>query len=412
MPLPVHRSGAGRERLDERTGSVSDSRGEWVALQHRPKPSRVKNADQDKMKTGIPVPEVITRSLVYFLSASFLLVIVLVMLGGLESPRAQPRDAAVSDASFPFVQRQAQSMATRVVVLLEETDRVDEDAGRVFKVFEDVDRTMSEWKDTSPLSQVNRQAGGDPVALAPSLLAVLERSILIAKQTSGAFDPTWAALWGLWDFRSASPEVPKDEEIQAAIVAVDYRKLRVDSSAGTAQLLERGMKAGLGGIAKGYALDRSAEELRRHGVANFVISAGGQVYASGLRAGHLWRVGIRDPRGSEGDFFAVLEVSDKSVSTSGDYERFFMKDGIRYHHILDPRTGRPARGLRSATVVSSDTTLADALSTALMILGPEEGLALATRWEGVEAVLVDARGAVLVTPGLEQTLIRVHSPHP
>ncbi len=336
----------------------------------------------------------------------------LVMVSGLESPRSQPRDVAVSGASIPFAQRQAQSMATRVVVLLEEGDRVDENAGRVFEIFEDVDRTMSEWKDTSPLSQVNRQAGEGPVVLAPSLLAVLERSILIAEQTNGAFDPTWAALWGLWNFRSASPELPKDKEIQAAIAAVDWRKLRVDSSDGTAQLLQRGMKVGLGGIVKGYALDRSAEELRSHGVANFVISTGGQVYASGLREGHPWRVGIRDPRGSEEDFFTLLEVSNKSVSTSGDYERFFMKDGVRYHHILDPRTGRPARGLRSATVVSSDATLADALSTALMVLGPEEGLALATRWDGVEAVLVDARGAVLVTPGLEQTLIRVHPPHP
>jgi FAD:protein FMN transferase len=344
--------------------------------------------------------------------ASSLALFMLVMLGGLKSPRSQPRDAADSDVPLPFVQRQAQSMATRVVVLLEAGDQVDKNAGRVFKVFEYIDRTMSEWKDTSPLSQVNQQAGEAPVALDPSLIAILGRSILIAERTSGAFDPTWAALWGLWDFRSASPKPPNDKKIEAAISAVDYRKLRVDSDAGTAQLLERDMIVGLGGIAKGYALDCSAEELRSHGIANFLISAGGQVYASGLHEGRPWRVGIRDPRGSEQDFFALLEVADKSVSTSGDYERFFVEDGIRYHHILDPRTGRPARGLRSATVVSSDATLADALSTALMVLGSEEGLALATRWEGVEAVLVDQRGAVLVTPGLEETLIRVHPPLP
>ena len=151
------------------------------------------------------------------------------------------------------------------------------------------------------------------------------------------------------------------------------------------------MKIGLGGIAKGYALDRAAELLRAHGVRDFLILGGGQVMAGGHKDGKPWRVGIRDPRGEPEDYFATLDVTDASTSTSGDYERYFVLDGVRYHHILDPRTGMPSKGLRSVTTVSPDATLADALSTAIMVLGAERGLALAESL-GVGAVLVDNAG--------------------
>ena len=171
------------------------------------------------------------------------------------------------------------------------------------------------------------------------------------------------------------------------------------------------MRIGVGGIAKGHALDLAVAELRRSGADSFTLTAGGQVYAAGTKEGRPWRIGVRDPRSAPEDFFAILEVSDLSVSTSGDYERFFEQDGVRYHHILDPRTGWPAKGLRSATVVSADAALADALSTAVMVLGKEEGLALIDRVPSAQALVVDHAGGVHRTRGLTGLTI-VHPPHP
>jgi len=297
-------------------------------------------------------------------------------------------------------------MTTRIDVRLP-AEQVAE-AATVFAVFQHVEETANEWKEGSPLAAVNLAAGGAPVAVPPDLMALLQRGVQEGQETEGAFDITWGALWGAWDFRADAPRVPTDAELAPRLAHIDYRKLVLDPAAGTAFLPDAGMVLGLGGIAKGWALDRAADTLHQDGVSDFILSAGGQVLLSGTKDGQPWRVGIRDPRGAADDFFASVAASDLSVSTSGDYERYFVLDGVRYHHILDPRTGRPARGLRSATVLCAQATRADALSTALMVLGPERGLALAERLPGVEAVLVDDQGKVLQTRGVQ--LDRAHDP--
>lgn len=313
-----------------------------------------------------------------------------------------------------FVSFDAEVMATTVRVTLpaggSAAVSAEQAAEVVFDAFRRVDAEMSEWKESSPLSEVNRRAGGEPVAVPPELLAVVRRGIEIGELTDGAFDVTWAALWGLWDFRADRPRVPPEDEIAARAARVDYRRIEVDEAAGTLRLPEPGMKIGLGGIAKGYALELAAGELRERGLESFLLVSGGQVYAAGARGERPWRVGVRDPRGGPEDLLARIEVSDESLSTSGDYERYFMEDGVRYHHILDPATGWPARGLRSATVVSADPVLADALSTGIFVLGPERGLALAERIEGVEAMLVDGAGELLVTTGIEGRLEPIEPP--
>ncbi|MHC5024569.1 MAG: FAD:protein FMN transferase [Planctomycetota bacterium] len=282
----------------------------------------------------------------------------------------------------------------------------------VFEIFRDVDAQMSEWKPTSPLAAVNSAAGREPVEVPPELLALVRRGLEISARTAGAFDVTWGALWGLWDFKAAEPRVPDAEAIRQRAALVDFRRVIVDETAGTIYLPEANMVIGLGGIAKGYALDRAAETLLERGVEDFLISAAGQVMLSGLKDGRPWRVGVRDPRGGPDEFFASIELTETSLSTSGDYERFFMIDGVRYHHILDPRTGWPARGLRSATVISSDATLADALSTALMVLGTERGLALVESLPDTEALLVDAESDVHLTSGLIGHVQMRHPPTP
>lgn len=296
---------------------------------------------------------------------------------------------------------QGEAMATRWVVTLPEGDGAAEAVDAVFAIFADVDARMSEWKDGSPLSNVNRNAGVTPVPVPSDLRALIARGVRIGALTDGAFDITWAALWGLWDFRAEPPVVPDRAEAERRAALVDYRRIEIDDEAGTVLLGEPGMKLGLGGIAKGWALDRAAAELRRRGYDRFLMSGGGQVTVGGQRPlGGPWRVGVRDPRAGADQPFAMLAVQDASVSTSGDYERFFISGGVRYHHILDPRTGFPARGLRSVTTVSTDGTLADAMSTAIFVLGQERGLAIAEQTDDLEAVLVDSSGRVSRTSGV------------
>ncbi|MBK7405713.1 MAG: FAD:protein FMN transferase [Phycisphaerales bacterium] len=301
-------------------------------------------------------------------------------------------------------------MATPILV---ETrpDQLDRAAEIVFGVFHDVDSRMSEWKDTSPLSAVNKAAGIGPVVVPADLRAVIQRGLQLGETTEGAFDITWAALWGLWDFKAEDPHPPDQTEIDARLTRIDYRRVRVDDAAGTVYLEQPGMLIGLGGIAKGAALDRAAAALREAGIEDFLLSAGGQVLGGGHRpGGDPWRIGVRDPRGPSDDYFATLTISDASISTSGDYERYFIWHGTRYHHILDPRTRWPCRGLRSVSVISADATLADGLSTGLMILGLDRGIALVESMPGVEALFVDDRGQLRTTSGLKRLLNVDHPP--
>lgn len=325
--------------------------------------------------------------------------------------RAAPPSASARDAAPPSYRTfRADVMATVIAVELPAGPAAAAEAEEVFAVFRRVDAEMSEWKETSPLSAVNRQAGGEAALVPAELRALLHRAVEIGDLTGGAFDVTWAALWGLWDFKAAQPRVPEAAEIARRVALIDCRQVEIDDAAGTVRLPRAGMKIGLGGIAKGYALDRAAAALDARGAKSYLLVAGGQVLARGRKGDRPWRVGIRDPRGGPDDSFASLDVIDASASTSGDYESYFLLDGVRYHHILDPRTGMPSRGLESATVISVDATLADALSTALMVLGPERGLALAERTPGVEAILVDAGGRVSTTAGVGDRLALLHPP--
>lgn len=302
-----------------------------------------------------------------------------------------------------------EAMATRWQLAL--PDRADAPAAAeaCFALFRRLDLELSEWQAGSPLTAVNRAAGVAPVAVPPELYDLLARSLELGRETGGAFDVAWAALWGLWDFRAAAPRVPAPAEIAARLPLVDYRKVVLDPARHTVFLPEKGMLLGLGAIGKGYALERAAALLEARGFHDFLLLGGGQVVARGRHRDRPWRVGIRDPRGERDDVFARLDLGDASLSTSADNESYFVAGGVRYHHILDPRTGEPARGLRSATVLHRDATLADALSTALMVLGREQGFAVVRRLGG-EAVTVDERGEVATTPGLAGRLEILHPP--
>jgi thiamine biosynthesis lipoprotein len=281
----------------------------------------------------------------------------------------------------------------------------------VFAEFERLEQLMSVWRDGSEIRRVNAAAGLQPVPVSGDVLAVLHDAHQISEWTGGKFDVTFGVLSDLWRFdQDQDNRVPDMEEVRRRLPLIDYRSLLLDDTAGTAFLRMKGMRVHLGGIGKGYAIDNGARILRRRGIHDFMIQAGGDLYVSGLKDGHAWHLGIQDPRGSADHVFATIDLTDSTLSTSGDYERSFVENGRRYHHIIDPATGEPARGCRSVTILSRSAVLADGLSTGVFLLGPEAGMALLKRVPEVDAVVVTSTNEVLTTPGLTGRLQMVARP--
>ena len=260
-----------------------------------------------------------------------------------------------------------------------------------------VEDLMTDWR-PSPLTRLNAAAGGGPHRVPRELAVLVARAIEVGRLTDGAFDMTYAGAGRLWDFKTTPPVVPDPATVRQALADVDYRRVRVDLENSTVDL-PVGMRLGLGGIAKGYGVDRAMAVLLEHGVAHGLINAGGDLKALGRNRGALWRVAVRHPRDSE-RVLALIPVSNTAVVTSGDYLRFFEVHGKPYHHIIDPRTGYPSEGCMSATVTGPDAALADALATALCVLGPARGLEIVESLPRVEALLVDLEGRVHSSSGL------------
>jgi len=281
----------------------------------------------------------------------------------------------------------------------------------VFAEFDRLEALMSVWREGSDVQRINQAAGDRAVAVSPEVREVLHAARRASDWTDGKFDVTFGALSDVWRFdHDQDNRLPTQAEIRARLPLVNYRAVVIDDRAGTVMLERRGMRLHLGGIGKGYAVDRGAAILRAAGLPNFMIQSGGDLYVAGRRDDRPWRVSIRDPRGPPEQFFAVLDLEDGTFSTSGDYERFFMKDGRRYHHLLDPDVGEPAEGSRSVTIVANTATVADGLSTGVFILGPEKGMALIERLPDVEGVIVSAKNEVLVSSGLKGKILMVSQP--
>lgn len=247
-----------------------------------------------------------------------------------------------------------------------------------------IDDEFSVNKDASAVSSINKAAGQGAVAVSSDVLSVLQTALYYADITGGAFDPTVGPLVKLWGINTDSAHVPSQAEIDAVLPLVNWRDVIVSTgahtgnTAGTVMLRRKGMSLDLGGIVKGYAADELVKIMRAGNVKRAVIDLGGNIYVYGKKKdGSPWNVGIKDPSDPEGNPAVILNLAQSTVVTSGVYERYFMKDGIRYHHILDVRTGSPARtGLLSATIVSESSMAADALSTSVFVLGTERGLML------------------------------------
>ena len=272
-----------------------------------------------------------------------------------------------------------------------------------FRRLEDL---MSNWRNGSDIQKLNASAGHHPVPVAPEIRELLRTANQVSEWTDGKFDMTFGVMSGLWkfDYQNEDETIPDPMEVARRRRLINYHDLKVDEQKGTAFLVREGMAANLGGIGKGYAVDRARNILRAAGFRNFMIQFGGDMYVAGNSGERPWLLGIQDPRGTDNRIFASMELSDSTFSTSGDYERFFIKDGRRYHHIIDPATGEPSVGCRSVTIITESATIADGLSTGVFIMGPEAGIALIEKLPDVEGVIVSSKNEVLVSSGLKGRL--------
>ena len=267
----------------------------------------------------------------------------------------------------------------------------------VMEEMQRIDHLMSPCKPGSELSLINREAAIRPVAVGSEMMQLLKRAVYFSQVSNGAFDITYAAVGRLFDYRNRIR--PDSVQLAEARKAVGYRNLILDAAAGTVRFARPGMCIDLGGFAKGYAVDNAAALLRAQGIAHANVSAGGDSRVIGDRRGRPWMIGVRDPA-CAGKVIAMLPLSDISISTSGDYERFFEEDGVRFHHLIDPATGVSPKTVRSVTILAEDGLTTEAFSKMVFVLGIEQGLRLVHAQQDIDAVIVDAAGKLHYSSGL------------
>jgi len=335
------------------------------------------------------------------------------------APAAVAAAAPAADAGFVAekVNGEGRAMGTHLAFSAYTTSAVNADGVRAaFRAAEAeivrLEKLMTTWDPASEVSRVNAAAGKEPVVVGQETFDVIREAIHASEISQGTFDITFETLHGLWKFdQDLDPHPPSAAAVHAQARYVGFRHVKLDAERRTVFLDESHVRIGLGGIAKGYAVDRAAKVLEDAGLTTFYAQAGGDLLTHGTKPdGSPWRAGIRDPRGAEGDYFAMMPVDDHAFSTAGDYERTYIVGGKRYHHIIDPRTGYPATASRSVTIWAPTALQADELDDAVFILGPAQGLALIESIDGVGAVIVDAHNHVWTSRRLEGKLVPVHPP--
>ena len=264
-----------------------------------------------------------------------------------------------------------------------------------------LEQLLSTWIPTSELSRVNTSAGVKPVHVSPETLTVVQRAIQVAEMTDGGFNIAIGPAVDAWSVIEGR-RIPTESELEALRPLVDLMSVHVDVQEQTIYLGKAGMRIDVGGIGKGYAADQAVDALRSAGAIAGVVALSGDIKTFGRSpGGKMFHVGIQHPR-KDGSVLAWIDLQDEAISTAGDYERFFEREGVRYHHILDPRTLQPARSCQSVTVIAREGVWADGLDTGIFVMGPERGMELVEQLPDVEAIIVDAEGRLLVSSGLKQ----------
>jgi thiamine biosynthesis lipoprotein len=317
---------------------------------------------------------------------------------------AAPALAATAPADPSTVRAARALLGTRVAIVAHGVGhaRLAAAVDAAFAEIARLEAVMSRYRPDSQVSALARAAGRDTVPVAPELIDVLARARAASALSEGAFDVTVGAYAG-WDFSAASARVPGADELARERALVDWRDVVVDAGAGRAGLRRRGMRLDLGGVAKLPILEAARRVLLAHGVRDALLDGGGDVLTMGRLHGAPWRVGVRDPRAPD-RLLGVVEVGDAVVASSGDYERGFVRDGRRYHHVLDARTGEPARGVRGVVAIAPTIGPLAALGASAMAAGPQAGRRLLAAAPGVDALLVDAGDVPWTSGGMARRL--------
>ena len=285
------------------------------------------------------------------------------------------------------------------VAVYEETlskEKIGNAIDRAFQVMEEAEVRTSVYVDSSEVVRINDASGRRRVPILPETFSLLKQSVEVSVATGGAFDITVGAIKSAWHFEADHPHVPDASEIRSLLPRVNFRRILLGKD--NVLLAERGMRIDMGGVAKGFVIDQGVGVLKGAGIRAGLIDAGGDLRIFGQHPYRdRWKIGIRHPRSHEGELIGVLETDASSIATSGDYERYFIQDGKRYHHILDPKTGYPAEGCISVTVVAESAVLADAYATAVFVLGPAEGMTLIEHRDDLEGLIVFEKENVLGT---------------
>lgn len=361
--------------------------------------------NKQKLSTDPNAPFTIstcTNSIVESTAIIRIMILYFIVVVGFISCREEPEDLSsigknnnlftknediIDSSTYTFAKKMMGTLVT--ITIVDSTKKNAERASNLaFKEMKRIETLLSERIKNSEISRINQAAGEKAVKVSKDTIKVIAAGMEVSKWSHGAFDLSWAVLRDLYSFTPEHYRHPSTGEIKNRLPLIQYRDIVINEEAQTVKLLRKGMKLGVGGIAKGLALDYASDILKKTGIKHFMLFGGGQVQVSGKRSNRAWRVGIRHPR--RHDYFAVVEATNNSISTSGDYERAFIDKGRRWHHLLDPRTGLPVDHTTSVTVIAKKGIYADALSTAIFIMGYRNALQILSSAPGTpEFVVVD-----------------------
>jgi thiamine biosynthesis lipoprotein len=286
-----------------------------------------------------------------------------------------------------------------ITLIGDDEEQENKAALQAFEEIKRIEQLMSPKVESGDVFRINQSSGKDRVKISNETLEVIKKAQEISKLSKGGFDITVGPLIELWKRAKENKTLPSAEEVKEKLDLANFRNIEMDQE-GRVFLKKRGMAIDLGGIAKGYAVDRAFDVLRSLGYRNLIVNAGGDLRVGGLKNNQPWSIGIRNPRESQ-TILTRISVSDMAVATSGDYEKFFIYEGKRYHHIFNPKNGLPAEGCQSVTIVTKDCTTADGLATAVFVLGPEKGYALCQKLKGVHCLIVDKEGKIIISPTMK-----------
>lgn len=310
-----------------------------------------------------------------------------------------PRKESVYRKSMPIM-----DTIVSITVVCESKEQAEKALKETFAAMDHFAGLINFYSDASELSAINRNAGTSATKVSPETFDVIEQAVFVAGKSGGAFDPTIGPVVKLWDF--AGRKMPSGIDVSRALPLVNYRDIILDRKNSSVLLRKKGMLMDLGGIAKGYAADIAAASLKKNGILSGLVAVAGDIRTFGMKPDRTpWSIGIKNPRqtGERDEIIAKVRLTQKAISTSGDYERYFIADGKRYHHILDPKTGFSAETCRSVSIVADTAVYTDAFSTAVFVLGPEQGMRLAKEM-GFDALIIDGHGTTHITDGLKEKI--------